>query len=99
MLKDYGVQWAIVGHSERRQGFAMQGESNELVGAKVAAGLKAGMKVIACVGEQLAERENGTTMQVCAAQLAAIASNVKNVADWDRMVIAYEPVWAIGKFQ
>lgn len=98
MLKDFGVDWTIAGHSERRQGFAMQGESNELVGLKVAAGLKAGLNVIACIGEQLAQRENGTTMEVCSAQLAAIASNVKNVSDWDHMVIAYEPVWAIGKY-
>jgi triosephosphate isomerase len=98
LLKDFGVEWAIVGHSERRQGFGMAGESNELVGAKVAAGLKAGMKIIACVGEQLAERESGRTMEVCAEQLAAIAGQIKQRADWNNVVIAYEPVWAIGKY-
>ncbi len=96
-MKDFGVNWAVVGHSERRQGFAMAGENNELVGVKVAAGLKAGLRVIACIGELLAERENGTTMEVCAAQLGAIAAHIKNVSDWDRVVVAYEPVWAIGK--
>ncbi len=97
LLKDFGVEWAIIGHSERRQGFNMAGESNELVGTKVAAGLKSGLKVIACVGEQLAERESGKTMDVCAAQLAAIASQIKQEEDWKKVVIAYEPVWAIGR--
>jgi triosephosphate isomerase (TIM) len=98
MLKDYGVHWAVVGHSERRQGFGMAGESNELVAAKVAAALTAGLKVIACIGEKLEERESGVTMQVCAAQLAAIVSHVKKIEDWKNIVIAYEPVWAIGMF-
>jgi triosephosphate isomerase len=96
LLKDFGVKWTLTGHSERRVGFGGPGESNELVGRKTMAALKAGLSVIACIGEQLSERENGTTMVVCAEQLAAIASCVKE-SDWKNVVIAYEPVWAIGK--
>lgn len=95
IFKDFGVCWTLVGHSERRVGFGSPGESNELVGRKVASGVKAGMYVIACIGEHLAERESGTTMLVCAQQLEAISSNISK-ADWKRVVIAYEPVWAIG---
>lgn len=95
MLRDFGVNWTLTGHSERRVGFGMAGESSEVVGRKTAAALKAGMKVIACIGEQLAERENGTTMVVCAEQLTAIAAAIPGEA-WNNVVIAYEPVWAIG---
>jgi triosephosphate isomerase len=96
MFKDLGVNWTITGHSERRVGFGGQpGESNELVGKKTAAGVKAGLKVIACIGEHLADRENGSTMMVCSAQLSAIHSNL-SLNDWNNVVIAYEPVWAIG---
>jgi triosephosphate isomerase len=95
MLKDFGVQWTLTGHSERRVGFEMPGESSELVGRKTAVALRAGLKVIACIGEHLHERESGNTMAVCAEQLAAIAAQVSE-ADWKNMVIAYEPVWAIG---
>jgi len=95
LWKDFGVQWTLTGHSERRVGFGAPGESSELVGKKTAAALKAGLKVIACIGEQLAERENGTTMIVCAEQLSAIVAALKE-ADWKNVVIAYEPVWAIG---
>lgn len=76
-------------------GFGAPGESNELVGRKTAAGVRAGLKIIACIGEHLAERESGSTMVVCAQQLAAIAAELKP-ADWKHVVIAYEPVWAIG---
>lgn len=96
MLKDFGLKWTLTGHSERRVGFGGQpGESNEVVGRKTAAALNAGLKVIACIGEHLSERESGVTMQVCAAQLEAIRTCVKE-EDWKNMVIAYEPVWAIG---
>jgi len=96
MLKDFGISWTLTGHSERRVGFDGPGESNELVGKKTAAALKAGLSVIACIGESLKERESNETMNVCAGQLAAIASFIKNESDWKRVVIAYEPVWAIG---
>ena len=57
--------------------------------------MKAGLNVMVCIGEQLAERENGTTMDVCAAQLAAVAA-VLTIEEWKKVVVAYEPVWAIG---
>lgn len=95
MLLDSGVQWTLTGHSERRIGFGIPGETNELVGRKTAVAVQAGMSVIACIGEQLADRENGTTMEVCSAQLAAISAQLQP-EDWAKVVIAYEPVWAIG---
>jgi len=90
MVKDIGLQWAILGHSERRVIF---GESSDLVAKKTKHALDAGLKVILCVGEQLAEREAGKTNEVVFAQLEAVA---KVVQDWTNIVVAYEPVWAIG---
>ncbi|KAG8345299.1 putative Triosephosphate isomerase [Trypanosoma vivax] len=92
ILKDYGVDWVIIGHSERR---AYYGETNEIVADKVAAASSAGFNVIACVGETLDEREAGRTALVVVKQIAAIANKLKK-EDWSRIVIAYEPVWAIG---
>ncbi|KAI9323556.1 triosephosphate isomerase [Dichotomocladium elegans] len=89
-LKDLGIDWVILGHSERREYFK---ESNEFVGDKTAHALSAGVSVIACFGEKLEERESGETVNVCRAQLKAIAEKVK---DWTNVVLAYEPVWAIG---
>jgi triosephosphate isomerase len=89
-LKDYGIEWTLVGHSERRQYFH---ESNEVVGKKTKISLENGLNVIACIGEKLDERESNQTMNVCLTQMEAIA---KATSDWGRMVIAYEPVWAIG---
>jgi len=89
-LKDAGIPWVILGHSERRAIFA---ESDEFVAAKTAAALKEGLKVILCVGETLEEREKGETIKVVTRQLKAVADVVK---DWTDIVIAYEPVWAIG---
>lgn len=94
-MVDSGVKWTIVGHSERRAGFVIPGETNELVGQKAAAALSTGLSVIACIGEQLSDRESGKTMEVCSKQLAAIASCL-DVASWKKVVVAYEPVWAIG---
>ncbi|VFQ99414.1 unnamed protein product [Cuscuta campestris] len=90
MLVNLDIPWVILGHSERR---LILGESNEFVGDKVAYALSQGLKVIACVGETLEQREAGTTMDVVAAQTKAIADKV---SDWSKVVIAYEPVWAIG---
>jgi triosephosphate isomerase len=90
MLKNAGINWTIIGHSERRQYF---GESDEVVGKKVKISLDNGVSVIACIGEKLDERESGKTMNVCLRQMDSI---VKNVNNWDGVVIAYEPVWAIG---
>jgi len=90
MIKDCGCDWVILGHSERRNVF---GESDELIGEKVGFALQSGLSVIPCIGELLEEREAGKTTEVCFRQLKAIADKV---SDWSRVVIAYEPVWAIG---
>ncbi|CAN8254517.1 unnamed protein product [Cochlearia groenlandica] len=90
MLVNLDIPWVILGHSERR---AILNETNEFVGDKVAYALAQGLKVIACVGETLEQREAGSTMDVVAAQTKAIADRVTN---WSNVVIAYEPVWAIG---
>jgi triosephosphate isomerase len=90
MLKDAGINWTLIGHSERRQYF---GESDEVVGKKVKISQDNNLSVIACIGEKLDERESGKTMEVCLRQMNAI---IKNVKDWNGVVIAYEPVWAIG---
>ena len=86
MLSEIGVYGAIVGHSERRQYF---GETDESVGKRVHAALEAGLFVIACVGETEQERERGDTEEVLRRQLAVLAPD-------DNLVLAYEPVWAIG---
>jgi len=90
MIKDVGCNWVILGHSERRHVF---GESDQLIGEKVAYALTSGLSLIPCVGEKLEEREAGKTEEVVFRQMKAIADNV---SDWSRVVIAYEPVWAIG---
>jgi len=90
MIKDCGANWVILGHSERRNVF---GEDDKLIGEKVGFALQSGLSVIPCIGELLEEREAGTTNEVCFRQLKAIADNV---TDWSKVVIAYEPVWAIG---
>jgi triosephosphate isomerase (TIM) len=86
MLVELGVYGAIVGHSERRQYF---GETDETVGRRAVAALDAGLWVIVCVGELEEERERGETEDVLRRQLVALESH-------DDLVIAYEPVWAIG---
>ncbi len=92
MLKDFGTRYVIVGHSERR---ALYGESDAQVAAKFVAAAKAGLTPILCVGEQLAEREAGATMQVVTRQLDAVLAQVGAQAVAGG-VLAYEPVWAIG---
>lgn len=89
-LKDIGAKWVILGHSERRH---IIGEDNEFIGKKAAYALSEGLGVIACIGELLEEREAGKTFDVCYEQLKAFADAVPS---WDNIVIAYEPVWAIG---
>jgi triosephosphate isomerase len=86
MLREVGVEGAIVGHSERRQYF---GESDESVRQRCEAGLEAGLAVIACVGETEVQREAGETESVLRRQVAALPRH-------ENLVIAYEPVWAIG---
>jgi len=89
-LKDFDINWVILGHSERRQEFK---EDDETVAAKVKLALKNGLSVIACVGETLEQREANQQQKVVTSQLDAIK---QSVSDWSRVVIAYEPVWAIG---
>ena len=86
MLAELGVTGTIVGHSERRQYF---GETDETAGMRASAALEAGLAVIACVGETEEEREAGETEAVLARQVTTIPAH-------ERLVIAYEPVWAIG---
>jgi triosephosphate isomerase (TIM) len=91
MLKDFGVRYAIVGHSERRQ---YHGESDAVVAAKAQRALAHGITPIVCVGETLAEREVGKTEEVVKRQLAAVIhANGHCISE---IVVAYEPVWAIG---
>ncbi|TYG74681.1 hypothetical protein ES288_D04G201400v1 [Gossypium darwinii] len=89
-LKDIGCKWVILGHSERRH---IIGEDDQFIGKKAAYALNEGLGVIACIGELLEEREAGKTFDVCFQQLKAFADVVPS---WDNIVIAYEPVWAIG---
>ena len=91
MLKEFGVRYAIVGHSERRQ---YQGERDELVATKTERLLNAGITPIVCVGETLAEREAGQTEAVVKRQLAAVTHLIGKCVS--EIVVAYEPVWAIG---
>ena len=92
MLREFGCRYAIVGHSERR---ALYGEDDKTVAAKFVAARRAGLTPILCVGEQLAEREAGRTFEVVDRQLDAVL-DLSGVEAFNRAVIAYEPVWAIG---
>lgn len=94
-LKDVGCTWVIIGHSERREGFGMAGETVDLCADKCKVALDNGMKVMFCIGEKKEERESGITMKVCAEQLAPLAKKL-TIADYENISIAYEPVWAIG---
>jgi len=89
-LTDFGLKWVILGHSERRQ---EAGESDEVVAKKVKIALENKLSVIACVGETLEQRESKKQVEVVTRQLDALKSSV---SDWNQVVIAYEPVWAIG---
>ncbi len=90
MLKDAGASYVIVGHSERRTD---HGESDAMVRAKAEAGLRAGLSVIVCVGERKEQRDAGNAISVVQAQLAG---SIPDGATANRLVVAYEPVWAIG---
>jgi triosephosphate isomerase len=92
MLLDLGCTFVVLGHSERR---AIFGESDELIGKKVAASLKAGLTPIFCIGETLDERNGGNLESVLTRQVeAGLAEVAEN--DLHKVVVAYEPVWAIG---
>ncbi|KAJ1495741.1 triose-phosphate isomerase [Baffinella frigidus] len=88
-IVDIGCKWVVLGHSERR---AIFGETNEMLAKKLAYALSKGLKVLYCIGESLAEREAGKTLEVCKSQL----DPVKDLLDAATVVIAYEPIWAIG---
>ena len=92
MLKSVGVEYVIIGHSERRQYFA---ETDETVNKKLKKALTVGLKPIVCVGETLEQREQGITMQIITSQtekaLEGLTSN-----EVEKVIIAYEPIWAIG---
>ena len=92
MLQDLGCRYVILGHSERRH---VLGESNELIGEKVAVAIAAGLPPIFCVGETLSQREEGKTQQVVFEQLEAGLAGVDS-QNIGQLGIAYEPVWAIG---
>ena len=92
MLKSLGCQYTILGHSERRQYY---GETDEKLVEKVKLALAAGLGVILCVGENLDEREAGKHFDVCSAQIKNVLYNF-TAEDMKKVIVAYEPVWAIG---
>src|SRR5690606_38087040 len=92
MLLDIGVDGTILGHSERRQFF---GETDEALALKVPKAIEAGLEPILCVGESQSERESGDTEAVLSHQVITDLAEVHS-SDLDKVVIAYEPVWAIG---
>ena len=99
MITGFGGSWVLAGHSERRSGF---GETDDFIGAKLVAAINAGLNVVLCVGEPEEQRERGTQNEYVATQLgASLAAFGAGTSDWQavhlkQLVIAYEPVWAIG---
>ena len=89
MIKDF-CSYILLGHSERRQLF---GETDELVNEKLTTAIKSGLRPVVCVGEQSADRQNGTTENVIRTQIKASFKNINNIGN---IIVAYEPVWAIG---
>lgn len=89
-LKDSNIHWVILGHSERR---TILGESDAVVSSKTKYATENGLSVIWCCGETLEQREAGKTIEVVSAQLESLKSEI---SDWSKIVIAYEPIWAIG---
>ncbi|CCH62862.1 hypothetical protein TBLA_0I02040 [Henningerozyma blattae CBS 6284] len=89
-IKDLGAKWTILGHSERREYFK---ETDQFVAEKTKFALDNGVSVILCIGESLEEKKAGQTLAVVEKQLTAVIAEVK---DWTNVVIAYEPIWAIG---
>lgn len=92
MLLSVGVEYVILGHSERR---AIFGETNEMINKKVRKAIESGLKPILCVGETLEERESGTMKNVIESQVKGGLQNI-SAGDMEKIIIAYEPVWAIG---
>ncbi|PVI01444.1 Triosephosphate isomerase [Periconia macrospinosa] len=89
-LKESGITWTILGHSERR---VILQEDDKFVASKTKAAVDGGLSVILCCGESLEQREAGKTIEVVTTQLKAVADKIQ---DWSKIVIAYEPIWAIG---
>jgi len=89
-LKDSNIKWTLVGHSERR---TILREDDAFVAAKTKAALAGDISVILCIGESLEQREANKTIDVVTSQLKAVADQV---SDWSKIVVAYEPIWAIG---
>jgi len=92
MLKDIGLKWVILGHSERRH---VMGEKDALIADKAVHAIESGLNVIYCIGEKLDEREAGLTNEVNLTQMKALFEKAGSIR-WESVVIAYEPVWAIG---
>eukprot|EP00933_Yihiella_yeosuensis_P066183 TRINITY_DN7030_c0_g1_i1.p1 TRINITY_DN7030_c0_g1~~TRINITY_DN7030_c0_g1_i1.p1 ORF type:complete len:305 (+),score=101.22 TRINITY_DN7030_c0_g1_i1:68-982(+) len=92
MLTAMGIKWAILGHSERRENC---GETDQVVADKTKFAIDSGMETMPCIGEKLEERESGNTFDVLAKQMKPLAETLAE-EDWDKVVLAYEPVWAIG---
>ncbi|KAF8235207.1 triose phosphate isomerase [Tricholoma matsutake] len=91
-IVDAGIPYVILGHSERRTLFH---ETSQIVAQKTRAALDASLNIILCIGETLEQRESGKTAEVCEEQLKAVIDVLKE-SDWSKIVVAYEPVWAIG---
>ncbi|MDA9603949.1 triose-phosphate isomerase [Candidatus Pelagibacter sp.] len=89
MLKNVGAKYVIIGHSENRQ----SGEDDKLINSKIKSAIKAGLKIIFCIGESLKEKKNKKTKQVLARQIKIGLMSIKNQPN---IIIAYEPVWSIG---
>jgi triosephosphate isomerase len=92
-LKDSNITWTILGHSERR---TILGESDAVVANKTKYATDGGISVIWCCGESLEEREGGKTLDVITGQLKAVSEKLGGAEGWKQIVIAYEPIWAIG---
>lgn len=92
MLAELQLSHVLVGHSERR---AIYGETDALIAQKTKAAIAAGLVAVLCVGETLEERENGRTLDVVLGQVKAVVEQLE-LTDWSKLVVAYEPVWAIG---
>jgi triosephosphate isomerase (TIM) len=92
MLRDVGATYVILGHSERRQFYA---ETDQVIQLKVQTALASGLQVILCVGESLEQRQRGIEVQVVATQLRGGLAGL-TASDLDRIIVAYEPIWAIG---
>jgi len=91
-LKDSNISWTLIGHSERR---TILKEEDEFVASKTKTAIDGGVRVILCCGESLEEREKGSTVEVVTKQLSKVHDAIGE-SGWEKVVIAYEPIWAIG---